>query len=56
MTGPPPSGRTGAGHEADEAPVRLATTDPEETRGVARALAGPDKTNPALRTFTGEVH
>ena len=40
MTGPPPSGRTGAGHEADEAPVRLATTDPEETRGVARALAG----------------
>jgi glutathione S-transferase len=24
--------------------------------GVARALAGPDKTNPALRTFTGEVH
>jgi len=40
VTGPPPSGRTGAGHEADEAPVRLATTDPEETRGVARALAG----------------
>ena len=24
--------------------------------GVARALAGPDKTNRALRTFTGEVH
>jgi len=24
--------------------------------GVAKALAGPDKTNPALRTFTGEVH
>jgi len=24
--------------------------------GVAKALAGPDKTNPALRTFTGHVH
>jgi glutathione S-transferase len=24
--------------------------------GVAKALAGPDRTNPALRTFTGEVH
>lgn len=27
-----------------------------ERPGVAKALAGPDKTNPALRTFTGEVH
>ena len=31
----------------------------ERTRarpGVSAALAGPDKTNPALRTFTGHVH